>query len=108
MGPLRSTGAPRAGPTGWWLGEERTGWIVARQPGLHDSLRSSTADDVACTAMHWPPPSSAATALTVLPGGAGPPPGARTQAQPSASSLWKTPKEPSMPVKVQWGEVTPY
>ena len=80
---------------------------MARQPGVHDSLRSSTTDEVACTATCWSPFSLEARAVAELPAAAGPPPGELTQAQPRARVLWKTAKEPIVPVKAQWGRATP-
>ncbi len=80
---------------------------MALHPEVYDSLRTSRAAEVARTVICWPPLS-----LEAGTGGRAPgrrlPAGALTQAQPRAWVLWKAAKEPMVPVKAQWGEVTPY
>ena len=70
MAPERITGVGRGWAGDGWVEPVGTVRTVARQPGIHVSLRRRRAGDVACTEICWSPSLPGAIAVTVPPPGA--------------------------------------
>ena len=103
------TGTSCGGPSTVWPPADRTERTVACHPVLHDALRTSTAAEVAWTDTVEPPPRPGAAAVTELPAGGGPAPGAgEVGPSPGAGVVEHGRTGRSIPVNAQCGAVTPY